>query len=61
MLSLSLLPLLLVYGLVCSAYLLEARQSARPFKIYAYGKGISGLPVLYRNGILVPKLHIQIV
>ncbi|KAJ5478363.1 hypothetical protein N7530_003872 [Penicillium desertorum] len=51
MLSLSILPLL-VFGLVCSAHPLEKRQS-RPtdsFKLYAYGPGISGLPVFYRNG-----------
>ncbi|KAJ6149704.1 hypothetical protein N7471_000903 [Penicillium samsonianum] len=51
MLSLSIL-LLLAFGLVCSAHPLEKRQS-RPtdsFKLYAYGPGISGLPVFYRNG-----------
>ncbi|CAG7948525.1 unnamed protein product [Penicillium nalgiovense] len=50
MLSLSILPLL-VFGLVCSAHPFEKRQS-RPtdsFKLYAYGPGISGLPVFYRN------------
>ncbi|KAJ5598061.1 hypothetical protein N7537_008145 [Penicillium hordei] len=43
--------LLLAFGLVCSAHPLEERQSrtTEPFKLYAYGPGISGLPVFYRN------------
>jgi hypothetical protein len=52
MLSLSIL--LLAVGLVCSAHPLEERQArlTDSFKLYAYGPGISGLPVFYRNGIL---------
>ncbi|OQD65136.1 hypothetical protein PENPOL_c006G04729 [Penicillium polonicum] len=44
--------LLLAFGLFCSAHPLEERQSrtTEPFKLYAYGPGISGLPVFYRNG-----------
>lgn len=45
--------LLLAFGLVCSAHPLEERQlrTTEPFKLYAYGPGISGLPVFYNNGI----------
>ncbi|KAJ5498758.1 hypothetical protein N7453_007809 [Penicillium expansum] len=43
------LPLLVAFELV-SANPLRARETTAPFKIYAYGKGISGLPVFYRNG-----------
>lgn len=52
MLFLSILPLL-AFGLVCFAHPLEKRQSTSTdsFKLYAYGTGISGLPVFYRNGI----------
>ncbi|KAF9241959.1 hypothetical protein DTO013E5_6814 [Penicillium roqueforti] len=51
MLFLSILPLL-AFGLVCFAHPLEKRQSTSTdsFKLYAYGTGISGLPVFYRNG-----------
>ncbi|KAJ9491168.1 hypothetical protein VN97_g2082 [Penicillium thymicola] len=44
--------LLLAFGLVCSAHPLEERQlrTTEPFKLYAYGPGISGLPVFYNNG-----------
>ena len=58
MLFLSVLPLL-AFGLVCFAYPLEKRQSTSTdsFKLYAYGSGISGLPVFYRNGMLaLPNL-----
>ncbi|KAJ5783518.1 uncharacterized protein N7518_009195 [Penicillium psychrosexuale] len=50
MLFLSILPLL-AFGLVCFAHPLEKRQSTSTdsFKLYAYGTGISGLPVFYRN------------
>ncbi|CAG8921470.1 unnamed protein product [Penicillium salamii] len=44
-----LVPLLLALG-IASANPLRARETTAPFKIYAYGKGISGLPVFYRNG-----------
>ncbi|KAJ5779177.1 hypothetical protein N7457_006897 [Penicillium paradoxum] len=44
------LPLLLAYGLVCSAQPVEKRQSTESFKLYAYGENISGLPVFYSNG-----------
>ncbi|KXG51017.1 uncharacterized protein PGRI_065890 [Penicillium griseofulvum] len=51
MLSFSILPLL-VFGLVCSANPLYKRQSTdtTPFKLYAYGADISGLPIFYMNG-----------
>ncbi|CAG8904393.1 unnamed protein product [Penicillium egyptiacum] len=51
MLSPSIL-LLLAFGLVCSTHPLEKRQlrTTDSFKLYAYGPGISGLPVFYRNG-----------
>ncbi|CAI7613017.1 unnamed protein product [Penicillium glandicola] len=51
MLSLSILALLAL-GLVCSAHPLEKRQSTSTvsFKLYAYGSGISGLPIYYGNG-----------
>ncbi|KAJ5205772.1 hypothetical protein N7472_002220 [Penicillium cf. griseofulvum] len=50
MLSLSILPLL-VFGLICSAKPLQKRQSTdpTPFKLYAYGTDISGLPIFYMN------------
>ncbi|OQE09818.1 hypothetical protein PENVUL_c005G00966 [Penicillium vulpinum] len=50
--SLYILPLL-AFGLVCSAKPVEKRQSTNTdsFKLYAYGPGISGLPVVYLNGI----------
>ncbi|KAJ5441197.1 hypothetical protein N7491_003603 [Penicillium cf. griseofulvum] len=52
MLSLSILPLL-VFGLICSAKPLQKRQSTdpTPFKLYAYGTDISGLPIFYMNGV----------
>ncbi|KAJ5972469.1 uncharacterized protein N7479_002387 [Penicillium vulpinum] len=48
--SLYILPLL-AFGLVCSAKPVEKRQSTNTdsFKLYAYGPGISGLPVVYLN------------
>ncbi|CAG7996813.1 unnamed protein product [Penicillium olsonii] len=46
-----LLPLFLAFGIVCAANPLKARDTTAPFKIYAYGKGISGLPVFYKNGV----------
>ncbi|KAJ5476196.1 hypothetical protein N7475_001925 [Penicillium sp. IBT 31633x] len=49
MLSLPILSILLTLGLVCSAHPLEKRQSTDSFKIYAYGKDISGLPLFYKN------------
>ncbi|KAJ5872582.1 uncharacterized protein N7529_004935 [Penicillium soppii] len=60
MASFFILPLLLTFGLVCSAHPLDARQSTAPFKLYAYGKGISGLPVFYKNGISTSKSMTQI-
>ncbi|KAJ5375170.1 hypothetical protein N7517_007176 [Penicillium concentricum] len=50
MLSFSILPLL-AFGLICSAQPLEKRQltDTTSFKLYAYGPGISGLPISYLN------------
>ncbi|KAK9858899.1 hypothetical protein MYU51_015705 [Penicillium brevicompactum] len=42
--------LLLAVGIGCSANPLAVRETTAPFKIYAYGKGISGLPVFYKDG-----------
>jgi hypothetical protein len=50
MLFLSMLSLLLAFVLICSAHPLEKRQSTDSFKLYAYGKDISGLPIFYSNG-----------
>ncbi|KAJ5322152.1 uncharacterized protein N7506_011282 [Penicillium brevicompactum] len=41
--------LLLAVGIGCSANPLAVRETTAPFKIYAYGKGISGLPVFYKD------------
>ncbi|KAL4908520.1 hypothetical protein BDW74DRAFT_175203 [Aspergillus multicolor] len=46
---------LLLFALSCvavatNAFPLEARQSSETFSLYAYGDGISGLPVYYADG-----------
>jgi hypothetical protein len=56
MLLLSIIRLFLASAVVCSAQPLEARQSTSSFNLYAYGEGISGLPVFYKDGISLPQL-----
>jgi hypothetical protein len=50
MLLLSLVHVFLASTVLCSAQPLEARQSTSSFKLYAYGEGISGLPIYYQDG-----------
>ncbi|KAJ6007145.1 hypothetical protein N7499_000809 [Penicillium canescens] len=50
MLLLSIIRLFVASAVVCSAQPLEARQSTSSFNLYAYGEGISGLPVFYKDG-----------
>jgi hypothetical protein len=56
MLLLSIIRLFVASAVVCSAQPLEARQSTSSFNLYAYGEGISGLPVFYKDGISLPQL-----
>ncbi|KAJ5297374.1 hypothetical protein N7508_007623 [Penicillium antarcticum] len=46
---LSILCLFLASAMVCVTQPLEVRQSTSSFGLYAYGEGISGLPVYYKD------------